>query len=82
MRRKQGNLFGPAGYVAIEDVEALELLQAAIAKGEDRTHSLIEMGGREVGDQEHVMTEGAIRGLWKGYRDMMGFPIIGEADAQ
>lgn len=79
MRRKQGNLVGPAGYVSIEDVEALELLQAAIAKGEDRTHSTIQMGGRDVADQPHVMTEVAVRGLWKGYCDMMGFKPAAQA---
>lgn len=81
MRRKQGNLFGPAGYVAIEDVEALELLQAAIAAGEDRTTSLIEMGGRDVASQDHVMTEVSIRGFWKGYSHMMGFAAGSEEAA-
>lgn len=73
MRRKQSNLFGPAGYVAIEDVEALELTQSAIAKGEDRGHSIIEMGGRGVDDQSHVVTELPIRGFWKGYGTLMGY---------
>ncbi len=75
MRRKQSNLFGPAGYVAIEDVEALELLQAAIGKGEDHTHSLIEMGGREAANSDHVMSEAPIRGFWKGYCDIMQIPV-------
>ena len=73
MRRKQANLFGPAGYVAIEDVEALELTQAAIAKGEDREASLIEMGGRGTDNQQHVVTELPIRGFWKGYSAQMGY---------
>lgn len=73
MRRKQSNLFGPAGYVAIEDVEALELTQAAIAKGEDRGTTLIEMGGRDVENQQHVVTELPIRGFWKGYSSQMGY---------
>jgi anthranilate 1,2-dioxygenase large subunit len=73
MRRKQGNLVGPAGYVSIEDVEALELLQSGIAKGEDKSWSTIEMGGRTVGNQEHVVTEVGVRGLWKGYCEIMGF---------
>lgn len=73
MRRKQSNLFGPAGYVAIEDVEALELVQSAIGRGEHREHSLIEMGGRGVDNQQHVVTELPIRGFWKGYSTVMGY---------
>lgn len=76
MRRRQGNLVGPAGYVSMEDIEALELLQAAIAKGEDRHHSVIEMGGRDSGSQSHVMTEVAIRGMWRGYCNLMGFEPV------
>lgn len=79
MRRKQGNLVGPAGYVSMEDVEALEMLQQAIAQGEDRTHSTIEMGGRTVSDQPHVMTEVGVRGLWKGYCNLMGYEPAAQA---
>lgn len=73
MRRRQSNMFGPAGYVAMEDVEALELTQAAIGKGEDRGTSLIEMGGRGTENQQHVVTELPIRGFWKGYSHQMGY---------
>lgn len=73
MRRKQANLFGPAGYVSMEDIEALELVQAAIVTGEDTTNSRIEMGGKETESQDHLMTEVTLRGFWKGYCELMGF---------
>ena len=75
MRRKQNNLFGPAGYVAIEDVEALELIQSGITRSDERRASLIEMGGRSIDDTEHVMTENTIRGFWKGYCSIMQIPV-------
>jgi anthranilate 1,2-dioxygenase large subunit len=77
MRRKQNNLFGPAGYVAIEDVEALELIQAGITKSDERRASMIEMGGRTSEDADHVMTENTIRAFWKGYCDIMQIPVAG-----
>lgn len=79
MRRKQTNLFGPAGYVAMEDAEALELIQAGIVRGEDRTRSTIAMGGRTVEDQDHIVTEVSIRGFWKGYCRIMDIPMQGQA---
>ena len=79
VRRKQGNLFGPAGYVAMEDAEALELIQAGIVRGEDRTFSTIEMGGRTIEDQDHVITEVSIRGFWKGYCGIMDVAGAGRA---
>ena len=67
-------MYGPAGLVAMEDSEALELIQQRIASGENSGTSFIEMGGREVGDQGHLITEGAVRGFWRGYCQMMGIP--------
>ena len=32
-RRKQSNLFGPAGYVALEDAEVLEMVQKRHHRG-------------------------------------------------
>lgn len=75
MRRKQNNLFGPAGYVAIEDVEALELIQSTIARGEHSRTSVLSLGGVSTADTDHVLTDVAIRGFWRGYAGLMGFPV-------
>ena len=71
-RRMQGNLLGPGGYLSMEDAEALEIAHATIVAERGRGHEFIEMGGRELADQEHLVTEVPIRTFWKGYCDLMG----------
>ena len=72
-RRMQNNMFGPAGYVAMEDAEALELIQQRISDAALEGRSVIEFGGRGTEDRiDHMLSEGAIRGFWKGYCDIMG----------
>ncbi len=73
VRRKQGNLLGPAGYLAMEDAEALELAQQSIHGDQGAGHAFIEFGGRAFEDQDHLVTEVPIRGFWKGYCEIMGF---------
>lgn len=75
VRRKQGNLLGPSGYLAMEDAEALEIANKAFVGEFGRGYSFIEMGGRESDDQDHLVTEAPIRGFWRGYCDMMGIPF-------
>lgn len=81
MRRKQNNLFGPAGYVAIEDVEALELIQSSIARGEHTRRSVLSFGGLSDADTDHVLTDVSIRGFWRGYVGLMGFPVASGTSA-
>lgn len=71
-RLRQANLFGPAGYVSIDDGEAMMLSQAGIATDED-AECVVEMGGREIADAPHTVTETAIRGFYRHYRAVMGF---------
>ena len=74
IRLKQTNLIGPAGYVAMEDGEAVEIVQRAITRGAD-AHSWIAMGGGRAEDAEHLVTESAIVGFWENYRRLMGITI-------
>jgi salicylate 5-hydroxylase large subunit len=70
-RLRQANLFGPAGFVSADDGEVIEFSQQAFdSKPEHRT--LVEMGGREVGDTEHMVTETLIRGMYAYWRKVMG----------
>jgi phenylpropionate dioxygenase-like ring-hydroxylating dioxygenase large terminal subunit len=71
-RRMQGNLLGPGGYLSMEDAEALEIAHSAIQSQSGRGHAYIEMGGRALADQDHLVTEVPIRTFWKGYYDLMG----------
>jgi anthranilate 1,2-dioxygenase large subunit len=74
IRLKQTNLIGPAGYVAMEDGEAVEIVQRAITRDAD-AHSWIAMGGGRAEDAEHLVTESAIVGFWENYRRLMGIAV-------
>jgi anthranilate 1,2-dioxygenase large subunit len=77
-RRKQGNLLGPAGYLTMEDSEALELAQKCAEGDRGRGHAFIELGGRGFEDQAHLVTEVPIRAFWRGYCQLMGFNVGAE----
>jgi salicylate 5-hydroxylase large subunit len=69
-RLRQANLFGPAGYVSADDGEVIEMSQEAFATIPGG-RTLAEMGGREVGDTEHMVTETLIRGMYRYWRTVM-----------
>jgi salicylate 5-hydroxylase large subunit len=70
-RVRQANLMGPSGFVSIDDSEVMMASQAGIAPYPE-ADGLFEMGGREIGNEAHMVTEGAIRCFYKYYRDVMG----------
>lgn len=70
MRLKQANLIGPAGFVSMEDGEAVEIVQRAVREARD-ARSYIAMGGGRAEDAQHLVTESAIIGFWQAYRKMM-----------
>jgi len=75
LRLRQANLVGPAGYISIEDAEAVELVQRAIEGERSDALGIVALGGRGTDSQGHLVTEAAIRGFWQGYRKLMGFPV-------
>ena len=68
-RLRQANLFGPAGYVSADDGEVIEFSQQAFET--KASQAIAEMGGREVGDTEHMVTETLIRGMYHYWRTVM-----------
>ncbi len=70
IRLKQFNLIGPAGLISMEDGESTELCQNAIVRDGKYTN-VIQMDGKEATGNDHLVTEGLIRGLWKGYQKIM-----------
>ena len=69
-RLRQSNLFGPAGFVSADDGEVIEFSQQAFeSKPFHRT--LAELGGHEVEDTEHMVTETLIRGMYSYWRKVM-----------
>jgi anthranilate 1,2-dioxygenase large subunit/terephthalate 1,2-dioxygenase oxygenase component alpha subunit len=69
-RLLQANLVGPAGYISMEDGAATGFVQRGVAGSPERA-SVIEMGGSVVGSGDSRITETAVRGLWKAWRQYM-----------
>jgi anthranilate 1,2-dioxygenase large subunit len=71
------NLVGPAGFVSMEDGEAIEVIQKATRREGDG-FEVIEMGGRgPVHDLAHRVTETPIRGFWSYWAELMGVEAEG-----
>jgi len=70
-RLKQANLMGPSGLVSIDDTEALEVCQKSFVESEDRS-AFVELGGHGWENVNHMVTESAIRAMYRCYRSMMG----------
>jgi anthranilate 1,2-dioxygenase large subunit len=70
-RLRQGNLMGPSGFLGIEDNEAMRFVQQGVTRS-DSEESLVALGGAEEGTAAHLITEAAIRSLYRHYRDVMG----------
>jgi salicylate 5-hydroxylase large subunit len=67
----QANLFGPAGFVSADDGEVIEWSQEGFeSKPAHRT--VIEMGGTDIADTDHMVTETLIRGMYNYWRKVMG----------
>ena len=71
-RLKQANLMGPSGLVSIDDAEAMEMAQRGCERHSEE-FAVMEMGGREWRDEDHMVTEIAIRAFYNYYRQLMGF---------
>ena len=69
-RLRQANLFGPAGFVSADDGEVIEFSQQAF-ESTPFHRTLADLGGRDVGDTEHMVTETLIRGMYRYWRDVM-----------
>jgi salicylate 5-hydroxylase large subunit len=71
-RLRQANLMGPAGFVSLDDSEVLLLQQWGVNPNPEAS-MLMEMGGRGVASEPHMVTEAALRSFYKYYADVMGF---------
>ncbi|NBS64714.1 MAG: salicylate hydroxylase [Betaproteobacteria bacterium] len=69
-RLRQANLFGPAGFVSADDGEVIEFSQQGF-ESKPFHRAVAELGGREVGDTEHMVTETLIRGMYRYWRDII-----------
>lgn len=71
-RLRNLNLVGPAGFISMEDGEAVEIVQHGIS-GANETRSFVEMGGDDVRPLYTPigMDENSVRGFWRGYFGLM-----------
>jgi salicylate 5-hydroxylase large subunit len=71
-RTRQANLFGPAGLVSADDSEIIEMSQQGFGQYPDED-ALVIMGGRGMESVEHMATEVGIRGMYRYWREAMGY---------
>jgi len=67
LRLRHMNLYGPSGFVAMEDGEVMSEAQLG-ATGYGHRQAVVEMGGRETEAQDHMVTEVLIRAFYQFYR--------------
>ena len=69
-RLRQGNLMGPSGFLGLEDNEAIKFVQDGLRRSTGG-HANIVVGGDEEGTADHLITESAIRSMYRYYREVM-----------
>lgn len=69
-RLYQANLFGPAGFVSADDGEVIEFSQQGFEQKPEH-RALAELGGHEIGDTDHMVSETLIRGMYHYWRRIM-----------
>jgi salicylate 5-hydroxylase large subunit len=70
-RLRQANLMGPGGLVSMDDGEIVARVQAGFGASPNGA-SIVEMGGRDYADADHMVTDVALRAFYRGYRAVMG----------
>ena len=71
-RLKTNNLVGPAGFISMEDGCVGGWVQHA-AEADGAAQTVMPMGGRTIEpSQGSRVTESAVRGFWKAWRETMG----------
>jgi phenylpropionate dioxygenase-like ring-hydroxylating dioxygenase large terminal subunit len=69
-RLRQGNLMGPAGFLGLEDNEAMKFVQDGL-RNTSAGASLIALGGAEEGTTTSLISEAAIRSMYRHWRSIM-----------
>ena len=65
-----GEPHGPAGFVSIDDSEVMKFSQHGVSPY-DSEAGVMEMGGRDWKDEDHIVTESVIRAFYDYYRKVM-----------
>ena len=70
-RLRQGNLMGPSGFLGLEDNEAMKFVQEGVRRS-PTDRGTVQLGGTSEGTATTLISESAIRGMYRHYRDVMG----------
>jgi anthranilate 1,2-dioxygenase large subunit len=71
-RLRQGNLMGPAGFLGLEDNEAMKFVQEGVRRS-STDRNVLKLDANHVGTANSLISEAAIRAMYRHYRDVMGF---------
>jgi apoptosis-inducing factor 3 len=69
-RLRQGNLMGPAGFLGLEDNEAIKFVQDGMISVPRGEH-MVELDPGNDGTSETLISEAAIRGMYRHWREVM-----------
>jgi anthranilate 1,2-dioxygenase large subunit len=70
-RLRQGNLMGPAGFLGLEDNEAIKFVQDGMQRVPDGAH-VVELDPQTAyGTSDTLISEAAIRGMYRHWREVM-----------
>jgi anthranilate 1,2-dioxygenase large subunit len=70
-RLRQGNLMGPAGFLGIDDNEAITFVQQGLRASLGQS-GIAKLGEDGVRNPDHLLTESAIRDMYRTYARIMG----------
>ena len=71
-RLRQGNLMGPAGFLGLEDNEAMKFVQDGMLNVPGGRHLVALDPATPVGTSDTLISEAAIRGMYRHWRQAMG----------
>jgi phenylpropionate dioxygenase-like ring-hydroxylating dioxygenase large terminal subunit len=70
-RLRQGNLMGPAGFLGLEDNEAIKFVQDGMRRVPDGSHLVKLDPQTPAGTADTLISEAAIRAMYKHWREAM-----------
>jgi len=70
-RLRQANLMGPGGLVSMDDGEIIARAQDGFRNAPEDAAGVVEMGGRDYAEADHMVTDVALRAFYRGYRQVM-----------
>lgn len=70
-RLRQENLMGPSGFLGLEDNEAMKFVQEGVRRS-PTDKGVLKLGGDSEGTSASLISESAIRAMYRHYREVMG----------